>query len=95
MFGVTIVQHSGFGYAGKPGFEFGLETRILHTKAELAIVRKADGLVFNNYNEAEDFCEEAMYPSDNPGLVPTAKGTFSDKEIDGLRIYVPVRKVVG
>lgn len=92
---ITIVQHSGFGYGANPQFEAGVETRILHTKKEENLVTKVGGLLFDSYAKAEDFCEEAMYGSGNDGLIPEVKGTFSDKEIDGLRIYIPVREVVG
>ena len=29
------------------------------------------------------------------GLIPRAAGSFSDRTIDGLQIYVPVRQAVG
>ena len=86
----AIVQHSGYGYKGDPTFEQGLETRQVSTRAEMKKVEKAGGLLFDDYGEAEDFCDEAC---EGPGIVPVAAGTFSEKTIDGLRIYIPVRTV--
>jgi hypothetical protein len=89
----TVVQHSGFGYSGDPVFESGLEERRVGTKAEQARVERAGGVLFDDYSQAEDFAMEAMYPADTVGLAPSARGSFSEKTIDGLRIYVPVRQV--
>ena len=99
----TVVQHSGFGYGSDPQFQHGLESRSVLTKAERERVTKAGGLLFDTYTEAEDFAADAMYGTfkDDPGntrtfdLTPRAKGTFSDKKVDGLRIYIPVREVTG
>lgn len=91
----TIVQHSAYGYGGDPTFARGLETRQLDTKAEIAKVEKAGGLVFDDYCEAEDFAMDAMYPPEATGFTPMAKGTFATVKIDGLAVYVPVRQVVG
>lgn len=93
-FGWVIVQHSGYGYTGKAGFERAVETRGLQTNAERTKVEKAGGVVFATYMEAEDFTEKANYPEDNSSIYPAAKGTFSEKTLDGLRIYIPVRSVV-
>jgi hypothetical protein len=90
----TVVQHSGYGYGGDELFEAGLESRELHAASEIARVRKAGGMLFPSYLEAEDFAEKAMYP-EGSGIVPAAKGTFAEAKIDGLRIYVPVRVAVG
>lgn len=89
----TVVQHSGFGYADKPGFEHGLEPRRI-TAREARAVERAGGLVFEGYREADDFCEAAMYP-EGAGLLPAARGTFAELRVDELRVYIPVREVVG
>lgn len=98
----TIVQHSGAGYAGKEGFAKGLETRWINGKRELNRVLKAGGLVFGDdlnsrdgYKEAEEFAEKAMYPEGHNSIYPNAQGTFSDLEIDELKIYIPVRQTIG
>lgn len=91
----AIVQHSGFGYSEDPTFRQGLEPKLVTKVTEQRLVEQAGGLLFDGYNEAEDFCDTAMYPPGALGLVPQARGTFSDKEIAGLKIYVPVRTVVG
>lgn len=87
----TVVQHSGFGYAQKPGFEKAVEVRNLTTVGEMRKVEKAGGVVFDNYREADDFCDSENFPEGVPGvpLYPSVRGTFSFTEIDGLRIYVP------
>lgn len=95
----TVVQHSGYGYSDNPQFQQGLETRECGAK-EAAKVEKVGGILFDSYGDAEDFAMKAMYPDgdDAPlslGILPNAQGTFSDQTVDGLRIYVPVRKVVG
>jgi hypothetical protein len=86
----TIVQHSGFGYAGKETFRHATETRKLSNKTELKAVQKAGGLVFDSYAEAEDFSDRANYPIGYQGIVPNARGTFSVREIDGLAVYIPL-----
>jgi hypothetical protein len=42
-----------------------------------------------------EFEHRAPYPDGYEGLIPRAAGSFSDGTIDGLRIYVPVRRVLG
>jgi hypothetical protein len=91
----TIVQHSAFGYKGDRQFERGVESRQVDIKVQQDRVIKAGGVLFDTYSEAEDFAMKAMYPEGYPGLTPRVEGTFSDKQVDGLRIYIPVRKVVG
>lgn len=90
----TVVQHSGFGYNGDPCFSAGLETRRC-LPCDQVIVTKVGGLLFDSPGAAEDFTEKAMYPPGAEGLIPAAAGTFSDKTVDQLRIYIPVRAVVG
>lgn len=94
-FGWTVVQHSGYGYSAKPGFEHAVETRHISTQAERHRVEGAGGVIFDTCMAAEDFAEAANYPAGNPGIYPRAKGTFSDKLIDGLLIYIPTRNAVG
>lgn len=91
----TIVQHSGFGYGGEPGFEQAVETRQVSSKKEQQLVEKEHGILFNTYTEACDFEDNANDPSDDQSLYPRAKGSFSAKTIDGLRIYIPATQVIG
>lgn len=93
--GWTVVQHSGYGYSGKPGFEHAVESRVIESARERRTIESEGGLVFAKYNEAEDFAEAANFPEGASGIYPEAKGTFSEKMIDGLRIYIPVREVKG
>lgn len=88
----AIVQHSAMGYKGDVQFNGGLETRMITNKAPARKVTKAMGLLFENYSEAEDYCDWAMYEWPCVvGLIPRADkvGSFSTKQIDGLRIYLP------
>lgn len=91
----TVVQHSGFGYAHDRQFEHAVESRNVATKKEQEMVLKVGGLLFDTYGQAEDFCEEANYPADHVGLIPDVQGTFADKDVDGLKVYIPVRLAVG
>lgn len=95
QYGWTVVQHSGFGYSGKPNFENATETRGIQTKVELNMIKKHGGLVFETYMAAENFSSAANYPEGTEGIIPQAKGTFSERTIDGLRIYIPVTEVKG
>jgi hypothetical protein len=91
----TIVQHSAYGWQGNPDFAKGLEERKITTAREILLVQSVNGLIVHSYEDAEKFAMQAMYPGGVEGMIPKAMGTFSDKTIDGLRIYIPVRKVVG
>jgi hypothetical protein len=77
----TVVQHSGYGYAGKPTFKQALEVRTLHTVGEVRTVQQADGLLFDDWKEADDYTDSVPFLN--------APGTFSPKKIDQLRIYQP------
>lgn len=86
----TVVQHSGYGYGFKPEFEHGLESRVLESKEEVELVRKEGGCLFDNYGEAEEFALNESYPETGEFyLIPNAPGSFSNKEIDELAIYLP------
>lgn len=87
----AIVQHSAFGYKGDRTFEQGLEQRVVTTKKEADAIEKAGGILFDTYGEADDFCDMVMYPEDDAGLTPSAKGTFADLKVDGLAVYIPRR----
>lgn len=91
-FGYTLVQHSGFGYAEKPGFEKGLEIRTLNRLSERNLVQRVGGVIYENYHDARDAEEELMYPEGYGGIYPSFQGAFSDKMIDGLRIAI-IQKV--
>jgi len=90
----AIVQHSGFGYGGDPTFEQAVEHRKV-TANEAAKVLKAGGMVFVDWLAADEMTERINYPEGHAGLEPAAIGTFSDLRIDTLRVYIPVRQVVG
>lgn len=92
----TLVQHSGFGYNGDSTFERGLEVRQIRNPVDIKLVENSGGVLFESYSEADSVAEDWMYPDDgNSSLVPAAMGEFSDQKIDGLRIYIPVRMIVG
>ena len=85
----TLVQHSGYGYAGNPQFRQGLETRELRRKGDQERVRKLGGVLFANYAEAEEAAHALMYPDDGFYLTPRFKGTFATAVVDGLKIAIP------
>lgn len=88
----TVVQHSGYGYGGHPGFAKAIETRQLDNLADQTKVLRAGGLLFNTWQEADAYETKVNCGGDDKGLpYPEAPGTFSDFEIDGLRIYLPPR----
>ena len=93
--GYTVVQHSAYGYKKDGRFSRGLEPTMLHDAEDKKLVERVGGLVFPTYGEADDFCMKAMYPVGAQGLIPQAKGTFSESKVNGLAVYVPVRQVVG
>ena len=87
-YGYTLVQHSAFGYRRDRTFERAVESRALTLGASRR-VREVGGLIFPDYDSAEKYGEEAMYPDGYDGLVPRIGGTFSRRQIDGLAIWVP------
>ena len=95
--GRTVVQHSGYGYAGDLQFSGGLESRSLYTKAQVDRVERIGGVVFDDYLTAERFCEYAMYEASGAtGLIPKARavGEFDKLEVDELKIFKPNAHVV-
>lgn len=90
----TLVQHSGYGYGHKPAFKQGLEVRSVTLKSDLNKIVKVGGIVFDTWQEASDAEERLSYPEGYEGMLPIFRGTFSDHEIDGLRIAIPLRVVV-
>jgi hypothetical protein len=93
----TLVQHSAYGYGEKPGWEKAVETRQITTPAELKRVQDAGGMIFDSYGEADDQEMKSNYPEGTGDKImyPSVLGTFSDKQLDGLKIYVPARQVIG
>ena len=85
----TIVQHSGYGYGDNTQFENGLEPRNIERKSQFMRVMSEGGVVFDNWMDAEDYCEHEMYPSDYKGLIQNAPGHFCAFKIDNLRLYIP------
>lgn len=93
-FGYTLVQHSGYGYAGKPGFQQAVETRGLERLSERNLVQRVGGVLYADYGAAEDAAMELNYPHPFKGpmdIYPGFQGSFSDKMIDGLRIAIPLK----
>lgn len=89
----TLVQHSGAGYAGKPGFEHAVEERHLTTDAQVAHIQKIGGFIFDSYTAAADQAELENYPDVSTSFLPRARGTFSKYMVDGLRVYIPHAEV--
>ena len=95
----TLVQHSAYGYQAKPGWDKAVETRQITTTEELARVQSVHGYVFETYDAADDQEMKSNYPKGTTDTLtyPECLGTFSHKEIDGLKIYMPAveTKVIG
>lgn len=100
----TLVQHSAFGYQEKPGWDLAVETHSITTEAELKRVQSVGGFVFDSYSEADDQEMASNYPEgvaqagtgkDFVLTYPEVQGTFSDKDLDGLKIYIPARQIIG
>lgn len=88
--GIVVVQHSGYGYAGNPEFQQGLELRDVQTVRDRRMVERCGGRLFSSRREAEEWTELEMYPPGYEGLVPEAPGTFSaTASVDGLAVYQP------
>ncbi|MFG3710969.1 hypothetical protein [Micromonospora sp. NPDC047730] len=87
----TVVQHSGFGYSGKCEFQRGLEP-VAVGKGSEDRVRRAGGVLFDGYAQADQFARVEMYPKGHVGLLPAAPGEFARSEVQGLRVYVPTKK---
>ena len=90
----TIVQHSAYGYNDDETFKAGLELRSITTKMEFNRIQRLGGILFDNYSEASDYAYKEMYPNDVKGLIPQARGEFLENEIDGLKLYRPIKKLV-
>ncbi len=88
----TVVQHSGAGYGGKEGFSQALEVRTVETLADQTKVVRAGGKLFDSWQEAETYCEEQNYGT-GESIYCNVPGTFSDVEIDGLKVYIPATAV--
>jgi hypothetical protein len=89
----AIVQHSGVT-TGHAEFEQAVE-HVQVTARAAQKVRKVGGLVVEDWIDGELLAEQINYPQDYMGLTPAARGTFSDVTVCGLRVYLPVRQVVG
>lgn len=85
----TIVQHSAAGYKGDPQFARALETRQVTHAAQIAAIKRREGVLFASYVEADDFAFNAQYPPGSVGLIGNAPGALIAYRIDGLALYVP------
>lgn len=80
----TLVQHSG-----GMGFEEAVEKVSVSTVREQDRIQRAGGVLLRTYQEASDAAEAVNYPPGSEGIIPQASGTFSDKLVKGLRLYLP------
>jgi hypothetical protein len=89
----TLVQHSAFGYQKKPGWDKGVEMCQIMFERELLDVTNEGGMIFESYEDADDAEMKENYPEGTGKSImyPCVNGTFSDKMIDGLRIYIPAK----
>jgi hypothetical protein len=87
----TVVQHSGYGGAGKAEFRQGLESAQISTYAQLRAVEEVGGKIFDSYDQAEAFAETEQYPPGYTSMVPNAPGMFdANAKLDGRAVYLPV-----
>ena len=84
----TLVQHSGFGYSNKEEFENGVEHRAVDSITDLKTVGRAGGFLFNSYAEANTAEDRENYPEGCEHLAPRVSGKFSERVVDGLRVYI-------
>ena len=84
----TLVQHSGWVVAGKWDFKNAVELRTL-SGASASDIRKAGGLIFDTYSEASTAEYNENYPPDLQGMIPKVNGSFSNKKVQGQKIYIP------
>jgi hypothetical protein len=90
----TLVQHSAAGYKHDPTFDYAVEERLLSLDSHVKAVQAAGGVLFDSYMAASDAAEAENYPPEVESIVPHVRGHFSRQDIDGLRIYVPLRQAV-
>jgi hypothetical protein len=83
----TLVRHSGWTVAKKPGFEHAVETQMLTTQTEVARVVRVGGMVFDDYTKATEAEYSENYPPGIKGLIPKTHGTFARAKIQGGQIY--------
>lgn len=89
----TLVQHSRWVRDEDRDFEKSLEIRRVTRKSDIEVVRKAGGVLFEEYKDAMQAEEE--WPFLQGENAYGVMGTFSDKKIDGHGVYIPVRIAVG
>ena len=81
----TIVQHSRCGYGGDKTFKNFLEERIIMNQKELDKVKKSGGLILDNHESVDAWIT----------AFSRARGKFSRSKIDGLKIFVPLKIMLG
>ena len=86
----TLVRHHAYIYGGDKHFEQALQVQVVSTAREVTRVKKADGVLFDTYAEAQALVNAAHNAADGGDLL----GAFSTKVIGEAPIYVPVRKAV-
>jgi hypothetical protein len=85
----TLVRHSAWTVARKPGFEKAVEIQMLYTHKDAEKVVRAGGILFSDYKVANDREYSENYPPERKGIIPCAKGNFSRSKIAGSNIYIP------
>ncbi|MDJ0463078.1 hypothetical protein [Streptomyces sp. H27-C3] len=80
----TLVQHSG-----GTGFERAVEEVSVSTIREQDHIQRAGGVLLRTYQAASDAADAENYPPGAEGIIPQARGTFSNKLVNGLPLYIP------
>lgn len=83
----TLVQHSGVT-TGHAEFAQAVELRSITTQ-QVDKVKAAGGLVFDDYGSADEAEYATNYPPEVTGMIPHARGGFSQTKISGSPVYIP------
>jgi len=85
----TLVQHSGV--KSDPKFRFGVEEAAVTRAGDVDKIRKAGGLLFDNYADAASAAFNENYRPGGKGLYPRVRGSFSTLRIGHRDLYIPVK----
>lgn len=84
----TLVQHSAWIFASKPGFRQAVEPAMI-TEKQATRVLEAGGVVIEP-SRVYDAEHAVNYPPEVKGIYPAARGTFHKRlEVDGAPVYLP------
>lgn len=89
----TLVQHSAWVVKRDPDFKHAVEECLIPNTARLCRIYNENGLILNSFNKAYKKAFEVNYPPEVSGVIPHAKGTFSQRvKIGDAHVYIPEKK---